>query len=107
MAITFIMENVEDRVQRLNGAPFRAGARYVLYWAQMNRRVAFNHALAYAVGMANQAGLPLLVYEGLTCDYPYASDRLHTFILEGVPDTGARAAAAGHRLRVLSAADTR
>ena len=87
MAITFIMENVEDRVQRLNGAPFRAGTRYVLYWAQMNRRVAFNHALAYAAGMANQAGLPLLVYEGLTCDYPYASDRLHTFILEGVPDT--------------------
>ena len=36
------------------------------------------------------AGLPLLVYEGLTCSYPYASDRLHTFVLEGVPDTEAR-----------------
>jgi len=54
---------------------------------QVNRRVGFNHALAYAAGMANQAGLPLLVYEGLTFDYPYASDRLHTFVLDGVPDT--------------------
>jgi len=83
------MENVEDRVQRLNSAPFRADARYVLYWAQVNRRVSFNHGLAYAVGMANQAGLPVLFYEGLTFDYPYASERFHTFIQQGVPDTQA------------------
>ena len=56
----------------------------------MNRRAAWNHALLYAVELANQAGLPLLVYEGLTCTYPYASDRLHNFILEGVPDTEQR-----------------
>jgi deoxyribodipyrimidine photo-lyase len=53
----------------------------------MNRRAAWNHALLYAAELANRAGLQLLVYEGLTCLYPYASDRLHTFILEGVPDT--------------------
>ena len=59
----------------------------MLYWAQVNRRAASNHALAYAVELANQAGLPVLFYEGLTCDYPHASDRLHAFILEGVPET--------------------
>jgi len=59
----------------------------VLYWAQANRRARCNPALAHAVELANRAGLPVLFYEGLTCDYPYASDRLHTFILEGVPDT--------------------
>lgn len=53
----------------------------------MNRRVAFNHALLYAAQLANENDLPLLVYEGLTCSYPYASDRFHTFILEGVPRT--------------------
>jgi hypothetical protein len=56
----------------------------------MNRRAGWNHALRYAAELANRAGLPLLVYEGLTCSYPYASDRLHTFILEGVPDTEQR-----------------
>jgi len=84
------MEGVDYRVQRLNQASFRAGAQYVLYWAQMNRRVDFNHALAYAAQLANDRGLPLLFYEGLTCSYPFASDRLHTFILQGVPDTEQR-----------------
>lgn len=83
------MENVEDRVQRLNAAPFRADARYVLYWAQVNRRVQSNHGLALAAELANQAGLPVLFYEGLTFDYPYASERFHAFIQQGVPDTQA------------------
>lgn len=81
---------MQDRVRCLNSVPFRENAKYVLYWARMNRRTAFNHALAYAAELANQAGLPLLVYEALTCSYPYASDRFHTFILEGVPDTEQR-----------------
>lgn len=86
MATNFIIENTGGRVQSLNRAPLRPGAKYVLYWAQVNRRVAFNHGLAYAVELANRAGLPVLFYEGLTYDYPHASDRLHTFILEGIPD---------------------
>lgn len=56
----------------------------------MNRRTRHNHALAHAVRLANEQSLPVLFYEGLTCSYPYASARLHTFILEGVPDTAAR-----------------
>jgi deoxyribodipyrimidine photo-lyase len=87
MATDFIIGNTDGRVQLLNRAPFRSSAKYVLYWAQVNRRVAWNHGLAYAVELANQAGLPVLFYEGLTYDYPHASDRLHTFVLEGVPDT--------------------
>ena len=53
----------------------------------MNRRVASNHALAFAVELANQHDLPVLYYEGLTCSYPYASDRFHAFILRGSPET--------------------
>jgi deoxyribodipyrimidine photo-lyase len=79
-----------ERVRKLNERPFRDGARYVLYWAQMNRRVESNHGLLYAIEMANRKGLPVLYYEGLTCSYPSANDRLHTFILEGVPDTARR-----------------
>jgi deoxyribodipyrimidine photo-lyase len=56
----------------------------------MNRRVDSNHALAYAARLANERDLSLLVYEGLTCTYPYANDRFHTFLLEGVPDTARR-----------------
>ncbi|MBC7925085.1 MAG: deoxyribodipyrimidine photolyase [Bryobacteraceae bacterium] len=55
----------------------------------MNRRTAFNHALAYAIEQANELDLTLLVYEGLTCTYPQANDRIHTFMLENVPDFAA------------------
>jgi deoxyribodipyrimidine photo-lyase len=78
------------RVRLLNSASERAAARYVLYWAQMNRRAWSNHALEFAAQLANARGLPLLVYEALTCDYPHASDRFHTFLLEGVPATARR-----------------
>jgi deoxyribodipyrimidine photo-lyase len=81
---------MNDRIRKLNELPERAGAKYVLYWSQMNRRVRANHALEYAVQRANELGLPVLFYEGLTCTYPHANDRLHTFLLENVPDTEKR-----------------
>lgn len=84
-----------DRIRALNTAPPRQSASYILYWSQMNRRATENHALAHAAEIANATGLPLLVYEGLTCDYPAANDRLHTFILQGVPETPAELRRAG------------
>jgi deoxyribodipyrimidine photo-lyase len=90
-----IESRVTNRVRKLNDAPFREKADYVLYWAQMNRRAHGNHALDYAVELANERDLPVLFYEGLTCTYKNANDRLHTFILEGVADTQAAVAARG------------
>jgi deoxyribodipyrimidine photo-lyase len=84
-----------DRVRKLNSAETRKNGRYVLYWAQMNRRVESNYALSFAADIANELNLPVLFYEGLTCSYPYASDRFHTFLLEGVPGTGRRLSALG------------
>jgi deoxyribodipyrimidine photo-lyase len=84
-----------ERVRQLNQARVRAEGRYVLYWAQMNRRVSFNHGLELAINMANRLELPVLFYEGLTCSYPHSSDRFHTFLLEGVQDTASRLRALG------------
>ncbi|MEO8026303.1 MAG: deoxyribodipyrimidine photo-lyase [Bryobacteraceae bacterium] len=84
-----------ERVRSLNHAAPRADGEYVLYWSQMNRRVESNQALNHAVQLANQQNLPVLYYEGLTCSYPYANDRFHTFLLEGVPETARRLARLG------------
>lgn len=81
---------VQDRIRKLNDAPVREGAKYVLYWCQMNRRVRMNQALERAIQVANELGLPVLFYEALGYTYPHANDRIHTFVLEGVPDTEAR-----------------
>jgi deoxyribodipyrimidine photo-lyase len=83
------------RARQLNSADLRPGADYVLYWSQMNRRADCNQALSFAVELANQLDLPVVCYEGLSCSYPYASDRFHRFILEGVAETEKRLAARG------------
>ena len=85
----------QERIQKLNRQPERPERKYVLYWAQMNRRVSANHGLLFAAEAANRCQLPLLVYESLTCSYEYANDRLYTFILEAVPDTENRLAKLG------------
>jgi deoxyribodipyrimidine photo-lyase len=89
----------DPRVRRVNDRPALAPPRgeYVLYWMQAFRRADDNAALAYAIERANQLGVPCLVYEGLRPDYPHASDRFHTFVLEGVRDTAAALAALGVR----------
>lgn len=48
------------------------------------RRTRSNFALQRAIEMSNTLGRPLVVLEALRCDYPWASDRLHRFIMEGM-----------------------
>ena len=81
---------MQQRVRKLNHAAVNTEGRYILYWCRWNRRAESNHALALAAEMANQLNLPLVFFESLSCDYPHANDRLHTFVLEGVPETGMR-----------------
>ncbi len=90
-----VMPVEPERISKLNEAEDRPNAEYVLYWAQMNRRVDANHGLLYAAELANKYRLPVLFYEGLTCTYEYANDRLHTFILQAVPETARRLKKAG------------
>lgn len=70
----------------LNDREENKKAKYILYWMQMFKRTTHNHALKFAIECANERSLPLVVYEGLKFYYPWASDRLHTFILEGVAE---------------------
>ena len=66
--------------------PRRAG-EFVLYWMQgVTMRSRANFALNFAIDQANRLSIPVLVYQGLRHDYPWASDRFHTFILESAVD---------------------
>ncbi|HKP81137.1 MAG TPA: deoxyribodipyrimidine photo-lyase [Pyrinomonadaceae bacterium] len=78
--------NLSSRVTQLNQSKVNTKGRYVLYWMQMFKRASHNYALNFAIQSANERGLPLVVYEGLKFYYPWASDRIHTFILEGVAE---------------------
>ena len=61
------------------------------------RRVRWNFALQHAVNLAVEMRRPLIVLEALRCDYPWANDRLHRFVLDGMA-SNAREAARSHAL---------
>jgi deoxyribodipyrimidine photo-lyase len=81
----------QTRLRPLNQARVETRGEYVLYWMQAYRRLERNHALDYALRCAGELERPLVVYEGLRIDYPWASRRLHRFVLEGMKANAARA----------------
>ncbi len=66
---------------KASGRPDHEG-KYVVYWTHHALRTDENPALDVAVLLASELKLPLLVYQGLSEAYRFASDRHHTFILE-------------------------
>jgi deoxyribodipyrimidine photo-lyase len=75
-----------SRVFTANDAALGEGRDFVLYWCAVQHRAEHNHALAAAIALGNHLKLPVVCYQALRPDYPYASDRLHGAILEGLPD---------------------
>jgi deoxyribodipyrimidine photo-lyase len=86
-----------SRIRQVNDAPIRPDRGYVLYWMIAARRTRYNFALDRAVAHARELRRPLVVFEPLRCGYEWASDRLHTFVLQGMRDN-ARALAAARAL---------
>ena len=80
---------VPDVRVRANDRPLRSSGAYVLYWMTAARRTGWNFALQHAANRAADFGKPLVVLEALRCDYPWASDRLHAFVLGGMADNAA------------------
>ncbi len=93
-------DDLRARVRPLVDAPPRKGV--VLYWMRVAARERDNPALDAAVFAANALGTTVLVHQALSERYPYASDRHHTFMLEGARDVarGLRRRGIAHALHV-------
>ncbi len=79
------MTEVPDiRINAVNQRPIRGEGKYVLYWMIASRRTQYNFALQRAVDRALALGKPLVILEALRCNYPWASDRLHRFVIDGM-----------------------
>jgi len=72
-----------DRLRCANEAPVARG-EWVVYWMTAARRPGWNFALERAAEWARALGKPLVVLEALRVGYPWASVRLHRFVLEGM-----------------------
>jgi deoxyribodipyrimidine photo-lyase len=74
------------RIRGVNDHPVRPGGAYVVYWMVGSRRLNFNFALQHAVEQAREWRKPLVILEALRTDYPWANDRLHRFVVDGMAD---------------------
>ena len=81
-----------ERCRQLNDAAVAKDGQYVLYWMVANRRSEWNFSLQRAAEWSRQLGKPLLIFEALRTDYPWASDRLHHFVIQGMRDNADRIA---------------
>ena len=84
-----------DRLAPLNDVALDPTRDVVVYWQVMARRTRYNFALQHAVETARALGRPLVVLEALRVAYPWASDRLHRFALDGMADDADAYARAG------------
>ncbi|UAJ08956.1 deoxyribodipyrimidine photo-lyase [Polymorphobacter megasporae] len=69
------------RVRALNDRRLAPDGHFILCWIQQALRARDNPVIDAAIRLGNAHGLPVLVYHGVRENYPYASDRLHHFIL--------------------------
>lgn len=83
------------RIERCNEAPANPAGGFVLYWMIAVRRTTWNHSLGRALSWARKFRKPLVVLEAVRCDYPWASDRLHHFLIDGMADNARRFAGSG------------
>ena len=83
------------RVRILNDAPIRETGDCVLYWMVAHRRLRWSYPLDRAIDWSIELGRPLVIFEPLRAAYPYASERLHRFVIDGMVEHRAACAKAG------------
>jgi len=77
--------HLSERI-RVHAEGTNENGHFVLYWMRTAMRADENPALEVAIRIADQQSLPILVYQAISQDYDYASDRHHMFMLEGARD---------------------
>jgi len=78
------------RIHPCNEAGIRFDGEFVLYWMIWARRTHYSFALDRALEHCRSLRRPLVVLEALRADYPYASERLHAFAIEGMAGNARR-----------------
>lgn len=72
------------RIQVRSDLPLKTEGKYVLYWMTGARRPRFNFALDRAMEWARASKKPLVIFEPLRAGYEHASDRFHSFVIDGM-----------------------
>lgn len=72
------------RISTKNKFPENSSGKYVLYMMQASQRINYNHALEYAVEIANRFKKPLIVAFAVIPYFPSGNTRHYRFMFEGI-----------------------
>ena len=78
--------HLAERTRQLNATDTLYGDGPVVVWLKSSFRVHENPAIEVGATIAQQNGLPLLIYHGIDERYPHASLRHHNMLLEAAID---------------------
>ncbi|MGM0557088.1 MAG: deoxyribodipyrimidine photo-lyase, partial [Myxococcota bacterium] len=87
--LRFLPERLRERVRSDSDPREPTSGEFVLYWMRTGVRAHENPALDVALAAARERDIPVFVYHAVSEAHPYASDRIHTFILEGARSVAA------------------
>lgn len=76
----------ESRIRLIAPNEVDPAGNFILYWMTAQRRFNSNFALQRACEWSRQLKKPLVVLEPLNCDYRWACDRFHAFVIQGMLD---------------------
>jgi deoxyribodipyrimidine photo-lyase len=82
-ALQAIATNPRVTVRR-GGVPGKG--KCIVYWMQRAQRGVDNHAVNVAAELANELGLPLVVYFAAIANFPHANLRHYVFLNQGLID---------------------
>ena len=74
------------RVRKINDKQVRSSGEFVLYWMTSTRRYYYNAALERAIDLSISLNKPLLVIECISVRHEWSSERVLSFVAQGMVD---------------------
>ncbi len=75
---------MNERIKKLNDKVINTSGNYFVYVMEASQRAWFNHALEFAISLANEHNKPLIVIYNLTDKFKHSNLRYYTFMIEGL-----------------------
>ncbi|HEX2778845.1 MAG TPA: deoxyribodipyrimidine photo-lyase [Gemmatimonadaceae bacterium] len=97
----YVRDQLAQRCARVNEMRLVPEGELVLYLMQSTQRIHENWALRFATLEADRLNRPLLILQELDCAGEHASDRTHTFAMQGAQDIARAAEAMGYTFRFI------
>ena len=83
-AVSELKSRLLPRIRLLNDKPINPSGAFVVYWMTASRRFNYNASLERAIELGITLNKPVLVVEGVSIRHKWTSERVLTFMVQGL-----------------------